>query len=239
MQKPWVMALAAGVVVLLVAFALPLMRMGSADNALADGAATEGLPWQVARLPEGRSRVFGLEPGRHTLADVQARLGDALQVAVVARLGDDASLEALVEPYAAGFVAGRLVLAFEAPVARRQAWRTQATGSEPMEGGVRRFHLRAADLAEAGRSRLVGISFVPTVRLTEADVRQRFGAPAETLDQAGALVLLYPELGLSISVADGQRGVLQYVAPGDFVARLRAPLAAQPRASAPGPVPSR
>lgn len=233
------MALAAGVMVLLVAFALPLMRMGRTDTAPAEGAATEGLPWQVARLPEGRARVFGLEPGRHTLAEVQARLGDAMQVALVARLGDEASLEALVEPYAAGFVTGRLVLAFEAPVARRQAWRDQATGSEPMEGGVRRFSLRGADLAEAGGSRLVGISFVPTVRLTDDDVRQRFGAPAETLDQAGAVVLLYPELGLSITVAAGQRGVLQYVAPAEFATRLRAPLAAQPRPSAPGAAPSR
>ena len=239
MRKPWVMALAAGVMVLLVAFALPLMRMGSPENALADGAAADGLPWQVARLPEGRSRVFGLEPGRQTLAEVQARLGDGMQVALVARLGDDAALEALVDPYAAGFVSGRLVLAFDAPAARRQAWRDQATGSEPMEGGVRRFRLRAVDLAEARRSRLVGISFVPTVRLTEADVRQRFGAPAETLAQPGALVLLYPELGLSITVAAGQRGVLQYVAPADFAGRLRAPLAAQPRSSAPGPASSR
>ncbi len=233
------MALAAGVMVLLVAFALPLMRMGGADTTLAEGMPTDGLPWQVARLPEGRSRVFGLELGRHTLSDVQARLGDAMQVALVARLGDDAALEALVEPYVAGFVSGRLVLAFDAPAARRQAWRDRATGSEPMEGGVRRFRLRAADLAEAGRSRLLGISFVPTVRLTEEDVRQRFGAPAETLAQPGGPVLLYPELGLSISVATGQRGVLQYVAPADFSARLRAPLVAQPRSSASGPAPAR
>ena len=63
------------------------------------------------------------------------------------------------------------------------------------------------------------------MRLSDADVRQRFGAPAETLAQPeGGQVLLYPELGLSISVAPGKRSVLQYVAPRDFAQRLRAPL---------------
>ena len=75
--------------------------------------------------------------------------------------------------------------------------------------------------------RLVGLSFLPTVRLSEADVRQRFGPPAEVLAQpGGSQALLYPAQGLVATVADGQRGVLQYVTPADFAQRLRAPLTA-------------
>lgn len=229
MQRPWVLALAAGVIVLLVALALPLLRMGGVGGGLAgdEGAAGTGLPWQVSRLPEGRAQVFGLEPGRDTLAQVQTRLGDALHVAVVARLGESGALEALADPFVAGFISGRLVLAFDVPASQLDAWRAGAASSEPMEGGVRRFKLRADHQQQAAQARLVGLSFIPAVRLTEDDVRQRFGAPAETLSQpGGAQVLLYPEMGLSITVAPGQRGVLQYVAPGDFVDRLRAPLLA-------------
>ncbi len=237
MQKPWVLALAAGVIVLLVGLSLPLLRMGGAGSGLADddAAPRTGLPWQVSRLAEGRSQVFGLEPGRDTLAQVQARLGDALQVALVARLGEAGALEALADPFVAGFVAGRLVLAFEVPPDQLQAWRDGAGSSEPMEGGVRRFKLRPEHRQQAAQARLVGLSFIPSVRLTEDDVRQRFGSPAETLPQAnGAQVLLYPELGLSIGVAPGQRGVLQYVAPREFAQRLRAPLVAglEPAAAA-------
>ncbi|GCL62728.1 hypothetical protein AQPW35_18090 [Rubrivivax pictus] len=223
------LALAAGVIVLLVAFALPVLRMGGSSGALAgdDTAAGTGLPWQVSRLGEGRTQVFGLEPGRDTLAQVQARLGDALQVALVARLGEQGALEALADPFMAGFVSGRLVLAFDVPASQLQAWRAGAGSSEPMEGGVRRFKLRADHRQQAAQARLVGLSFLPAVRLTGDDVRQRFGAPAEALDQpGGAQVLLYPELGLSATVAPGQRGVLQYVSPADFADRLRAPLLA-------------
>jgi hypothetical protein len=230
MRKPWVLALGAGVIVLLLALALPLLRMGGVGPwAEEDPSARTGLPWQVTRLPEGRAQVFGLEPGHDTLAQVQARLGDSLQVALVARLGETGALEALADPFVAGFVSGRLVLAFDAPPDQLQAWRAGAVDSEPMEGGVRRFRLKAEHRAQAARARLVGLSFLPTVRLSEDDVRQRFGAPAETLAQpGGGQALLYPELGLAISVAPGQRGVLQYVAPRDFATRLRAPLVAAP-----------
>lgn len=65
MQRPWVLALAAGVIVLLVALALPLLRMGGGAGGLAgdEAAPGTGLPWQVSRLAEGRAQVFGLEPG--------------------------------------------------------------------------------------------------------------------------------------------------------------------------------
>lgn len=237
MQRPWVLALAAGVIVLLVALALPLLRMGGGAGGLAgdEAAPGTGLPWQVSRLAEGRAQVFGLEPGRDTLAQVQARLGDGLQVALVARLGEHGVLEALADPFMAGFISGRLVLAFDVPAAQLQAWRAGAGSSEPMEGGVRRFKLRAEHRQQAAQARLVGLSFLPAVRLTEDDVRQRFGAPAETLDQpGGAQVMLYPEMGLSITVAPGQRGVLQYVSPREFADRLRAPLLAA--AAAPQPL---
>lgn len=232
MRRPWVLALAAGVLVLLVAMALPLLHMvgpGGAAGVPGDEPATTGLPWQVTRLAGGRAQVFGLEPGRDTLTQARQRLGDGLQVALVARLGEPPALEALADPYQAGFVNGRLVLAFDAPLARRQAWMAAATGSEPMGGGARRFLLRPADLAAAGSARLVGLSFVPALRLDDDDLRQRFGAPAETLPQpGGALVLLYPEMGLSATVQPGSRGVLQYVAPAEFDTRLRAPLRSPP-----------
>ena len=238
MKHPILLALGAGLLVLALAFAAPLWRMlrgPAAGSRSAVTAQPQGLPWQVQALPDGLSQVFGLVPARDTLAQVQARVGDGLQVALVARLGEVGRLEALAEPFMAGFVSGRLVLAFDAPADALARWRAQAPRSEAMSDGVRRFALRPADLDEARRAPLLGISFVPAVRLSEADVRQRFGAPAEQrpLD-GGAAVLLYPALGLSASVGPASRGVLQYVAPRDFEARLRAPLGGPARpASAP------
>ena len=222
MKHPIWWALGAGMVVILAAMALPLWRMvqGPGPSEAASGRAVSGrggdLPWQVQPLADGSSRALGLHLGRASLADARALLGDALQVAVVARLDEVGALEALAEPYSAGFVTGRLVLAFAAPDDALRRWRAHASGSTPMDGGVRRFPLRSADLAEAGAAPLVGLSLVPGVRLTEADVRQRFGAPSssQALD-GGGLLMRYPAMGVAISVAPGQRGLIQYVAPRD------------------------
>lgn len=228
MKHPILLALAAGLLVLVAAFAAPLwqlLRGPAGGSGPAAALAQQGLPWQVQALPDGLSQVFGLVPGRDSLAQAQARVGDGLQVALIARLGEVGRLEALADPFVAGFVSGRLVLAFDAPAEALARWRAVAQHSQAMSDGVRRFALRPADLDEARRAPLVGISFVPAVRLSEADLRQRFGPPAEQHALGGgAAVLLYPALGLSASVGPASRSVLQYVAPRDFEARLRAPL---------------
>lgn len=236
MKHPILLALAAGLLVLLVAFAAPLWHLGRGGAASVSAAATvePKLPWQVQARPDGTLQVFGLTLGRDTLAQAQARIGDGLQVALVARLGEVGALEALADPFAAGFVSGRLVLAFDVPPQTLRRWREHAPRSAPMDDGVRRFELLAGDRDEARRAALAGLSFVPAVRLTEADVRQRFGAPAAVVAlAAGAQVLLYPALGLAATVAPASRGVLEYVAPRDFETRLRAPLAASAPASGP------
>jgi hypothetical protein len=167
--------------------------------------------------------VFGLHLGRDTLADARARIGDGLQVALVARLGEVGALEALADPFTAGYIQGRLVLAFDVPAATLQRWRAASPRSEAMDGGARRFTLARADLDEANSARLAGLGFLPSVRLSEADLRLRFGAPAQQQALgADAQLLLYPGIGLAAAVGTGARGVLQFVPPRDFDLRRQA-----------------
>lgn len=216
MKHPIVLALGAALLIVLLALVAPLLHMGR-EPVLAN---TQDLPWQATATADGGLRVFGLTLGRDTLADAQQRFGDSLQVALVARLGEVGALEALVEPFNAGFVSGRLVLSFEVAEATLRRWREQAPHSEPMDGGVRRFKLHGDHSGEALRAPIRGLSFVPAVRLSDADVRQRFGAPAaETALADQGRTLLYPERGLSVTVAEGRRAVLEYVAPRHFASR--------------------
>lgn len=231
MKHPILLALAAGLLVLVAAFVAPLWQMWRGPAAAPGGVAavTTGLPWQARVGADDTLAVFGLVLGRDTLAEAQALLGDNLTVALVARLGEVGSLEALVEPFAAGFVSGRLVLSFEVPAQDLQRWRANAPRSAVMSDGLRRFDLLPADRAEARRARLAGLSFVPAVRLSDADVRQRFGQPASSQAvDAGTLVLRYPAIGMAATVGPASRGVLQYVVPRDFEARLGALAASAP-----------
>jgi len=236
MKHPIWIALGAGAAVLVAAFSAPLWHMlrGPApDQAPSPAAARalagedQGLPWQVRATGSGGSRVFGLHLGEDRLADVEARFGDGLQLALVARLGEVGTLEALVDPMSAGFVNGRLVLGFDVPAEALARWRSNSREHSPMGGGARRFRLEADDREDARRMPIASMGFIPSVRLSEADVRERFGAPAGVQplpDQA--LAMLYPDRGLLVTVQAGSRGLLQYVPPAQFETRLRAPLAA-------------
>ena len=226
MRHPLWWALGAALAVLMAAASLPLWQL-LRGTMPADGA---DLPWAAAPQADGSVRVMGLQPGRDTLGDVARRLGDRLQVAVVARAGEVGALEALIDPFGAGFVGGRLVLNFAPDPQALRGWRERAPRSEAMEGGVRRFALRAEDRAAADRAPLVGLSFVPVQALTAADIELRFGDPAQRRALPdGAAELRYPGIGLVATVRPGMRGVLEFVPPRDFARRLAAP----PAASAP------
>ena len=214
-------------------------------SSAASAPAPQGLPWQVKPMPEG-SEVFGLLLGQSGVAEARVRFGDNLNLGLIQAVGasteEGPALEGFVERLEAGFVTGRLVLAFEADDALRRAAAARSPKREVGQGGrVRQLSLAAEDAdtrsadSLAAQSRLVGLSFMPSARLDEATLVARFGEPAErVVGPQGEVQLLYPAIGVAIVVpsesSPANRVMIQYVAPGDFEARLRQPLAA---ASAP------
>ena len=233
--------LATAFVLFVLAGALIFPVWTSPPPVAAAASAPQGLPWQVKPTAEG-SEVFGLLVGQSGLPQAQARFGDNLHLALIQAIGtkdeEAPALEGFVERLEAGFVTGRLVLAFEVDDALRRKAAERSPKREVGAGGrVRQLSLAADDLdvrnAEslASQARLVGLSFTPAARLDEATLVARFGEPAERVTGAGGEVqLLYPATGVAIAVPganqSASRVVIQYVAPGEFEARLRQPLAA-------------
>jgi hypothetical protein len=235
MRRPWwlgapVLALAATLLLLALGWAWGSWRASTVEP---DGASS-GLPWQISQRPEGGSAVFGIVLGRTRLPDLEARFGDGLRLALAGGDGQPPSLEAYVESFHAGFIDGKLVLG----LAAEPRWLEEALARSPRfersaDGRSKRHALTAEDLVAARRLPVSALTFLPAARLDEPTLLARFGPPAERLaGSQGELQLLYPTLGLAITVppAEGRlaraRAVLQYVAPREFEQRLRAPLAA-------------
>lgn len=233
-RRPWALSLWTVLLLLGAAMAWPLWLawQGTTGTGPDDRGPAPELPWQV-RAAGGGSEVFGLRLWAGTLADAEARFGDRLRVGLMQPQGEAVpALEGYVESLQAGFVTGRLVLAFERPASWRQAALGRAPRHEVGEGGRSRWYgLAAEDLPQARQAALVGLSFLPSARLDEPTLVQRFGPPAERLQSpAGEVQLLYPALGVAIALppadAARARAVIQYVAPAEFEARLRGPLRA-------------
>lgn len=222
MKHPIVIALLAGLAVVAVALALPLLHMVRGGAAVDHG---EDLPWQVRRHGDA-SVVFGIELPGSTLADARRRWGDGLQIALMAERGSAGAVEGYVEGFDSGGVTGKLVLATELPVATLERLRSDAARVEAVDERTLRHHLRAADLAGVLSAPIVGITFIPAANLDADTLRERFGEPAERRGAGERLEhWLYPQRGLAIVLDAQGKDLLQYVAPADFERRLRAPLA--------------
>lgn len=181
-------------------------------------------PWQIDRLPDGASSVFGLTLGKSTLEDARQRLGPDVQVALIVAPGESGSLEAYYESISPGGVKGKMILTLATGLAQRELMLTRARKVDYMQSAARRVSLGADDLVQAGAAPIVAMVFIPAANLDEAVVLQRFGTPAERLRSSEHKEhFLYPDQGLDLQLDAKGKEVLQYVAPRDF-ARLRAPL---------------
>ncbi|MCL2524707.1 MAG: hypothetical protein FWF20_11290 [Betaproteobacteria bacterium] len=184
------------------------------------------LPWQIEVDGQGGSTVFGLQPGRSTLAEVRAALGDDLEVAIIAQPGEIGAVEAYYSQIKLGFVLARMVVTLDVPPETVAAMRERALKAEHMESTTRKITLHPDDLAQLEQAPVKALAVIPTVNLDEDAIIQRFGPPQERLQVSEKRVhLLYPERGLDVVVDGDGKELLQYVAPRDF-ALLREPLRA-------------
>ena len=191
------------------------------------------LPWQITVDGQGGSEVFGLKPGVSTLGDVRRRLGDEIEVAIIAEPNEIGSLEGYYSQVPLGFVLAKMIVTVDLPDDEIFAMRERAVKAKHMESTTRRITLHPDDLATADRLPIRAISVIPTVNLDEATVIQRFGEPGERIVVSEKRThLLYPKFGLDVVVDKDGKELLQYVAPRQF-ARLRDPLLAAPAENTP------
>lgn len=221
-------AIALFVAIIVVLLAIPLLFI-SGDGTEKIASQPAALPWHIERLPNGHARVFGLVLGQSTLEDAYRQFGADARIALIAAQGESGSVEAFYDSAAAGPITGKMILTLQTTQAEREAMLKRAVKAEVTENAARRILLADADLQALRQAKLAGITFIPSADLAEDVIRQRFGAPAETIRIDERIShWLYPDKGLDVQFDAKGKEVLQYVAPADFH-RLRDPLMAATR----------
>jgi hypothetical protein len=218
----------------IVAAILALPFLLPSDGVKHGGVVDTGLPWQIERLPDGATRVFGLTLGRSTLDDARSLLGDDVQVALVVAPGETGAVEAYYETLTVGSIAGKMVLSLVSTREQREQMLVRAKKVKYMDSTTRRVELSADDLVQMAAAAITAIAYIPAASLDEQIVLQRFGVPAERIRSGEHREhFLYPERGLDLQLDAKGKELLQYVAPKDF-ARLREPLMAAQKVGAGG-----
>ena len=172
-----------------------------------------GLPWQIDRLPDGHTRVFGITPGQTTFAEAIELLGNDLDLALIAAPNESGSVEAYYSHHSAGPVTGKLFLVLDIDPDVLVLLRERAF----QDGGTRRYHLHPDDLPVAYQAPVGVLTFMPSYDLDEEIVQARFGTPAGIIQaDEQQQHWLYPEKGLDLILNTDGQDVLQYLPPGAF-----------------------
>ena len=177
-----------------------------------------GLPWQVDILPDGSTRVFGLNIGVSHLADVLGIHGDDdMELAVIAASDEVGSLEMYYGHYRAGLISGKLIVQTNASEENIKSWRERAAKFDYMASGqAKKYILSEGDLKLALNEKVTGQTFIPSSNLDEEIILLRFGEPIERVQLQNAMHYLYPNKGLDIALFEDAKEVLQYVSPNTF-----------------------
>lgn len=194
--------------------------LGSDD----DAKKVTGLPWQIESLPDGSTRVFGINIGQTSLGEAADILGTDRELAIIAAADEPGSLEMYYGHYRAGLLSGKLVLQTAVDAESLMRWRDAAVSSEYMSSGkAKKYKLSADDLPAALTRKITGITFIPAVDLDEEIIIARFGEPARKIKHGEAIHYHYPDVGLDLALYAEAKEVLQYVSPAAFE-RLVEPL---------------
>jgi len=189
------------------------------SNEKASDAPVTGLPWQIDKLPDGATRVFGITLGQTTLGAAIDLLGDDMDLAIIAAPDEAGSLEAYYSHYSAGPITGKLILILDVTPDVLLSLRDRAF----QDGGTRRYHLHPDDLPVAYRAPVRVITFMPSFNLDEEIVQARFGTPTEVIQvHAEQKHLLYLDKGLDLVMNNDSKELLQYLHPHAFSAHRAA-----------------
>lgn len=181
-------------------------------------------PWQITRLPDGGSRVFGIQFNHTTLEGALAILGTRYDEGLFENPDGSLSLEIYFNEVTLGGLSGKFILLLDASPSKLQAIKQRAIGSKRMESGARRYHMAPEDREKLGSIAISALSYIPYTNLDEEMIRQRFGLPDDIIPiEEGKSHWLYSGKGLDLLLDDDGKELLQYVAPRDFE-RVRQPL---------------
>ncbi len=201
----------------LIALALALFLPGrSVDE-------PDNLPWQIERVDGGSIRVFGIELGATSLGEVERLLREPSEVSLFAREDDQRVVEAYFDNVDLSGLRARMVMVMALRPEEVDTMYERGVRIATMGSGTRKVTLSDDDMTTLRNTPVAAITYIPRINLDEAIIEQRFGEPAQRIQEKEGEIehWLYPEKGVDIALDPEGKEVLQYVSPVGFESLVR------------------
>lgn len=184
-----------------------------------------GYPWQIELQADGSTRVFSLVPGQSTLADAEQQFKEAAEITMFVPKDSKPVIEAYFNELTIGGLKSKMVVAIELASDQLQAMYDDGVRISTMGSGTRKVALSSEHLQQVKQSVISGLTYMPSIHLTEELIQHRFGDPDQKINdpESEAVHWLYPATGVDVVLSKKSREVIQYVHPANFD-RIRLPL---------------
>ena len=183
------------------------------------------LPWQIERLEDGSTRVFGLTLGKSTLQEAEQLFQEEAVISLFAKDDGERVVESFFKKVTLSGLKAKIVVVLDYSQPELQAVYDRGARIATMGSGQRKVTLSTDDVRDAMQRPIVTITYLPSANLDSELIEKRFGAPERKIQEEKSDIVhwLYPELGLDIVLSDEEKDVLQYTMPSRFD-QLVAPL---------------
>jgi hypothetical protein len=171
------------------------------------------MPWETTVMEDGNIQVFGIHLGKTTYKQAQQLLNSYGKTAIFDQEGHEPTIEAYFESINLGGLSAKIVLNLLVDVQQIETMLNSAIESKLQPSGARKYELNNEDNTRMLDSTISGITYIPSVKLNEQMVLERFGPASEKQQstvQTDIIIWQYPNIGLSVTFTTGEKTVLQY-----------------------------
>jgi len=173
-------------------------------------------PWEVTVMPDGNSRVLGIHLGHTDYKTAQQQLGVFGKTALFVDPDGSKSVEAYFDSINLAGLSAKLIMNLGVAKTRLQSMQEQAGAGELQPSGAHQYELTEQDREYLLRVPVIGLTYIPSVRLDRQMIQSRFGDPARSeqseMDEKGQITetWFYPAIGLSVLFQSKQKTLLVY-----------------------------
>ncbi|OUR64397.1 hypothetical protein A9Q79_06905 [Methylophaga sp. 42_25_T18] len=164
-------------------------------------------------MADGNTQVFDIHLGKTTFRQAQSIFKVYGKTAIFSQSEHEPTIEAYFESVNLGGLSAKIVLNLIVTGQPIKAMLDRAHDARLQPSGARRYELHSDDHARLLDSPIIAITYIPTVRLDEKMILDRFGKAdniQQPAQQANNSIWHYPRIGLSVTFNLEEKTVLQY-----------------------------
>lgn len=178
---------------------------------------SDNLPWQITLTENSHTKVFGIVLNETSMRDALMTLKAFPETAAFVHADGRRNLEAYISSVSLSGLSAKMILEYSINEEDLDRYIQGSVDKKGMPSGAFKYDINEADILEAMQLPIQSISYIPYAQFDEEIILQRFGPAEETVTiDENISVLLYPNVGLSITYNKDGKDLIHYVDPADF-----------------------